>query len=38
VGGLDVRAKGYVIASVVPLVVGAGEEVFDLEVLVVRKS
>ena len=37
-GGLDVRAKGYVIASVVPLVVGAGEEVFYFEVLVVRNG
>ena len=37
-GGLDVRAEGHVVAAVVPLVVGAGEEVFDLEVLVVREG
>ena len=35
VGGHDVGAEGDVVAAVVPLVVGAGEEVFYLEVLVV---
>ena len=34
-GGHDVGAQGDVVAAVVPLVVGAGEEVFDVEVLVV---
>ena len=37
-GGLHVRAEGYVVAPVVPLVVGAGEEVFYLEVLVVGEG
>jgi hypothetical protein len=35
---LDVGTEGYVVAPVVPLVVRAGEEVFDFEVLVVGED
>ncbi len=38
VGRLDVGAEGYIVAAVVPLVVSAGEEVFDLKVLVVGEG
>ena len=37
-GGHDGGAEGDVVAAVVPLVVGAGEEVFDVEELVVADA
>src|SRR6266702_2428373 len=38
VGGHDSGAQGYVVGAVVPLVVDAGEEIFDVEVFVVADA